>query len=293
MDLLKQLNHAVRYIEDNLAGEIDLNKAAQFACATRDSFLRFFSYMVGMTVTEYIRRRRLTLAADDLRRSGRRVFDTALQYGYDSADAFSRAFFKQHGILPAAFQKNGGPLKIYPPVSFYLAIKGAEEMDFQLIDMEETALYGISTAFDPQRYPTKESLRNSIWDKEQENIPSRLCKGEWDESSNQAYDGVWYGLWRDGRYLVAREKEHVQYGGLERQVIPAGKYAAFTSKPGGLAWEEIPRLTELVLDSWLPASGYTLRGGDVIERYHLWSDRETRRKNRYYEVWVPVQEKLS
>ena len=94
MDMLKNLNAAVRYIDENLCEEIDIERAALTAGITADSFIRFFSYMTGMTLNEYIRRRRLTLAADDIRAGKDRVVDIAVKYGYDSADAFSRAFAK-------------------------------------------------------------------------------------------------------------------------------------------------------------------------------------------------------
>ena len=69
----------------------------------------------------------------------------------------------------------------------------------------------------------------------------------------------------------------------------AGTYAAFTSPRGGFAGEEIPRLFEQIFDSWLPTSAYTWRGDCIIEVLHLWTGRELRRENRYYEVWIPVE----
>ncbi len=290
MDMLKQLNGALSYIEKNLAGEISLEKAAEIACVTQDSFQRFFSYMVGMTLTEYIRRRRLTLAAEELRRDGGRVLDVALRYGYENADAFSRAFSKQHGVTPAAFRKSGGPLKNYPPAAFYIVIKGAKKMNFQIADVQETVVYGLSKEFDEKLYPTREALRYAMWDeKSGEEIPSRLCEGRWNQKGNQAYDGVWYALWRNGRYLIGRERELTQAEGLERQTIPAGKYAVFISEKGGYAGDEIPKLFSLIFDSWLPTSGYRRRGEDIIEVYHLWTDKATRKENRYYEVWLPIE----
>ena len=71
MNMLRQLNAAMTYIEENLCAELDLDEAARLACVTTDSFARFFSYMTGMTLNEYIRRRRLTLAAQDLRKESR------------------------------------------------------------------------------------------------------------------------------------------------------------------------------------------------------------------------------
>ncbi len=77
MDMLKQLNAAISYIEANLRDEIDFKAVAQIACLTKDSFMRFFSYMTGITLHEYIRRRRLTLAAYELQSSNSKVIDTA------------------------------------------------------------------------------------------------------------------------------------------------------------------------------------------------------------------------
>ncbi len=106
MNMLKQLNAAITYIEQNLCARLDLDEAARLACVTADSFIRFFSYMTGMTLNEYVRRRRLTLAARDLQHGADRIIDIAVKYGYNSADAFAKAFAKQHGITPAAYRKN-------------------------------------------------------------------------------------------------------------------------------------------------------------------------------------------
>ena len=90
--MLKNLNAAIEYIEANLlAEEIDVDKAAALACINSDSFMRFFSYMTGMTLNEYIRRRKLSAAADDVRNRNDRIIDIAVKFGYESADAFSRA----------------------------------------------------------------------------------------------------------------------------------------------------------------------------------------------------------
>jgi AraC family transcriptional regulator len=123
MDMLKQLNAAIEYIESNLCDEIDLDSVAGIACVTKDSFVRFFSYMTGMTLTEYIRRRRLTLAAYELQNSNSKVIDIAVKYGWDSADAFTKAFTHQHGITPKMARDSHESLKIYPPASFCIMIK--------------------------------------------------------------------------------------------------------------------------------------------------------------------------
>ena len=289
MDILKQLNDAAAYIEANLCGEINLEELAQIACVTKDSFLRFFSYMTGMTLHGYIRRRRLTLAACELRDSGIRVIDAAVKYGYDNADSFTKAFVKQHGITPTQARDSHQPLKIYPPVSFHMMIQGAKEMDFRMIELEQTTVYGISKPFDGQGCKTREELRHIMWADDCDDIPGQICEGRWNQPSNHSYDGIWYGIWQDGNYRIARAETNVKKGALEKQILPAGVYAAFQTECGGIAWEEFPKLEELIFDAWLPSSGYRQRGDLVIEVLHLWTDRELRKKNRYYEVWLPVE----
>ena len=288
MNMLKQLNDAIMYIEQNLCAELNFDEAAKLACVTTDSFMRFFSYMTGMTLKEYIRRRRLTLAANDLRHGDDRVIDIAVKYGYESADAFSRAFAKQHGVTPSAYRKNGGSLKVYPPASFHIRIKGAKELNFRLIELPETEVYGVSRQYDGQGYKTREELRHIMWSEECEDIPGKLCEGRWNQAGNTSYDGAWYGIWRDGKYMIAREKADISNAAPEACKLSAGTYAAFKTECGALAWKELPNLFELIFDSWLPSSEYRLMSDEIIEIYHLWTDYDLRNKNRYYEVLIPV-----
>lgn len=291
MNMLKQLNAAIEYIEANLCAEFDLDTAAGIACVTADSFIRFFSYMTGMTLNEYVRRRRLTLAAQDLQHGKTPIIDIAMKYGYDSATAFSRAFAKQHGITPSVYRKDGGSLKVYPPASFHILIKGAKEMDFRIIELEDTVMYGVSKQYEGQGYKNREELRHPMWTETMEDVPGQICNGKWNEPGSTIYDGVWFGIWQDGKYMIAREAKDAQNHDLERRVIPAGTYAAFTSERGGLAGVEIPKLFELIFDSWLPASEYKLRDDIIIEVLHLLTRRELRQQNRYYEVWIPIVKK--
>lgn len=289
MNMLKQLNTAIEYIEANLCAELDLDTAASIACVTVDSFIRFFSYMTGMTLKEYIRRRRLTLAAQELQHSKTPIIDLAVKYGYDSAAAFSRAFAKQHGITPSVYRKDGGSLKVYSPVSFHIMVKGAKEMDFRMIELEETVVYGVSRQYEGQGFQNREELRHSMWANDCDDIPGQLCKVGWNQPGSTSYDGVWYGIWQDGKYMISRERADVKTGELETRILPAGTYAAFKTECGGLAWKELPKLFELIFDSWLPASEYKQKYDLAIEVLHLWTDHDLRQKNRYYEIWIPVE----
>jgi len=118
MDWQERINHAIDYIEDNLAGEIDLAVAAKHMSCSVWEFQRFFSFMTHISLGEYIRGRRLTLAADDIRSGHEKIIDIALKYGYDSPAAFSRAFGQLHGVSPSSARSGGVVLRSYPKITF-------------------------------------------------------------------------------------------------------------------------------------------------------------------------------
>ena len=107
MDSLKSMNDALNYIEENLTNDIDFNEVARLAFCSEYHFQRMFSFLAGITLSEYIRRRRLTLAAFELNNSNIRVIDVAIKYGYNSPDSFTRAFQNLHGITPSEAKFNG------------------------------------------------------------------------------------------------------------------------------------------------------------------------------------------
>ena len=133
--------------------------------------------MTGMTPAEYVWRRRLTLAAGEIRQTKTPVVELAVKYGYDSAAAFSRAFAKQHGMTQSAYRKNGGWLKVYPPASFHIVVKGAKEMDFRILELEDTAVYGVSERYEGQGYTTREEFRHVMWSEDFGDVPGQLCDG--------------------------------------------------------------------------------------------------------------------
>lgn len=118
MDWLDQLNDALGYIEQHLDGEIEIKQMARLAHCSDFHFQRMFSYVMDIPLAEYIRRRRMTKAADDLRNTTDKIVDIALRYGYDSPTSFNRAFQSVHGIAPSAARAEGAVLKAYPPISF-------------------------------------------------------------------------------------------------------------------------------------------------------------------------------
>lgn len=118
MDWQIGMNRAADYIENNMTGEIDLTVAARYACCSVWEFQRIFSFMAYVSVGEYIRRRRLALAAADIQSGNDKIIDIALRYGYDSPAAFSRAFGQLFGVAPSRARSDGVPLPAYPRITF-------------------------------------------------------------------------------------------------------------------------------------------------------------------------------
>lgn len=116
MDWILRLNQAIDYIENNLKEEIDVNEAAKIAACTTFHFQRMFSYIAGVTLGEYIRKRRMTLAAFEMIQGEQKVIEIAAKYGYDSPTAFNRAFQGVHGIAPTAAKNQGVTLTVYPRI---------------------------------------------------------------------------------------------------------------------------------------------------------------------------------
>lgn len=127
----ERMNRAVDYIENNLCNDIDLETIAKITCQSATSFQRTFSIVTEMPVSEYIRRRRMSLAALDLQNNNAKVIDTSLKYGYDSPEAFARAFKEIYGISPSAARKKDIVLRIFPRLSFLMTIKGDVIMNYE------------------------------------------------------------------------------------------------------------------------------------------------------------------
>ena len=127
MEWITRLNNAINYIEEHLCDTVDYDEIAKLACCSTYHFQRMFAYMADTTLSEYIRRRRMSKAAVDLQSGSEKIINIALKYGYDSPTAFNRAFKSIHGAAPSQIKADGISIKAFPPISFKITIKGAEK----------------------------------------------------------------------------------------------------------------------------------------------------------------------
>ena len=147
MDWLERMNSAMDYIENNLTGNIELEKAAKLALCSEYHFQRIFTLIANMPIMEYVRRRRMSLAAIDLQQNKTKVLDLALKYGYESHSAFTRAFNSIHGVSPMSARGKGVILKSYPRIYFQFSVKGDIAMDYKIERKKAFSIFGKSKKF--------------------------------------------------------------------------------------------------------------------------------------------------
>lgn len=281
MEWLQQLNEAVQYIEKNLDGEIEYEKAAQIACCTTYHFQRMFSYIAGIPLSEYIRNRRLTKAAFDLQ-NGDKVIDVALRYGYESPTAFNRAFQKVHQVAPSVAQKEGTFLKAYPPISFKITIKGVAEMEYRIVKKEAMRIVGakIDLAKNVEESFAKVPM---FWEEVGRSGQIGRIVSAMDEHSKGVL-GVSACMehLEHWSYYIGVETNNEAPQGLEEYIIPASTWAVFPGK--GQMPTAIQEIEKRAVTEWLPTSGYQYADAPDIEVY-LNQDP----MNSQFEVWIPIK----
>ena len=143
MEWVESLQKAIDYIEKHLLEDISIEEIAKEVNFSTFHFQRTFSILTDMSIGEYVRRRRLTLAAHELTRSDKKVIDIAYKYGYDTPEAFAKAFRRQHGISPSEARKHIGKLKSYNRLVIQVNLKGAEPMNVKIVEKEAIQVVGV------------------------------------------------------------------------------------------------------------------------------------------------------
>lgn len=286
MEPLKQLNLAMRYIEANLADEIDFQKVAQLACCSEYHFRRMFSFLSGMSLGEYIRHRRLSQAALELRNSGIKVIDLAVKYGYDSPDAFSRAFQGLHGLTPTEARMEGVLLKAVPPMTFQLTIQGGNEMDYRIIEKDAFYIVGLKQRVS-LRYEGVNPEIAAMWAslteddirtlKQLSNVePSGLLSASLNFTEGRAE-----GTELDQFIGVASNAPHA--GKWQVLAVPASTWGVFTAR--GKFPDELQSVWARIYSEWFAISGYEISEGPEI----LWNEsKDTSLPNYHSEIWIPI-----
>ncbi|MCR8844523.1 AraC family transcriptional regulator [Paenibacillus sp. SC116] len=283
MDWVARMNEAINYIEEHITEDISYSEVAKVACCSTYHFQRMFSFITEVPLSEYIRRRRLTLAAFELQNSQEKVIDLALKYGYDSPEAFTRAFQQLHGTTPTAARSVGTQLKAYPRLSFQISIKGVVAMDyrieevgsFTIVGQKEHVSHKDSYQVIPQLwveaqgkglFETLLSIRNES--NKINGILGVCANGNWGQ--NDGFD-----------YYMAIASDQELPDGLVKIDIPAATWAEFESTG---APQNIQESWKRLYTEWLPVSSYDFANLPAIESYLPPEENKN-------ELWIPVVKK--
>lgn len=286
MEWLNRMMAALDLMEAKMEEPLNIAEIAKAAYTSPYHFQRVFFMLTGMTVAEYVRKRRLTLAAQELALSGPKVIDVALKYCYDSPESFSKAFRKLHGISPSEARNPGVQLKAFPRISFHLVLKGDQEMEYRIVQKDSFTVVG-------------KAIRTSTVDGEN----SREIPKFWSDSyadgtvsqiaalgKNEDVLGLCYDAEQDGeffKYAIAVETDAAGADDeFDRIQIPAATWAVFTSvgpMPGAIqeTWSRI-------YQEWFPNTGYVQAEGPDFE---LYPPGDNSSENYRCEIWIPIVKK--
>lgn len=282
MEWITRLNNSIDYIEKHLSDTIDYEEIARIAFCSAYHFQRMFAYMADVPLGEYIRRRRMSRAAADLQRGTEKVVDIALKYGYDSPTAFNRAFQSVHGVAPSLVKAEGVSIKVFPPISFKITIKGADEMEYRIEKKEAFRIVGVSAPLEREMEKNFEIVP-MMWQKAAMDGTMPTLAGMMN-SEPMGVLGVCACSEDDNwKYYIAVASNKPIENDMDECNIPAATWAIFS---GSGVSQSIQELEKRIVTEWLPTSGYEYGNAPDIEVY-LNPDPQ----NAKYEVWIPVVKK--
>lgn len=279
MNFIEQLNRAIEYIELNLTDAEALASVADVTSYSSYHFQRIFNYLTDMPLSEYVRKRKMSVAVVDLQR-GEKVIDVAVKYGYNSADSFTRAFERQHGFTPTIVRQDGVRFQIYPPLNFQIQIKGVQKMTCKIETKGAFDMFGVYGEI------------SSDMEKAFEQVPMfcRRCDEDGTVDEMNRFLGV-----DPDTMLHAAMCEHTEtsFKYMICQHVPEGveipEQFSILRVPA-MTWAifsvddcEMQDMWRRIYAEWLPTSGYNPVGDISFEMYYGKADCARG------EIWISVE----
>ncbi|MBN8049128.1 MULTISPECIES: AraC family transcriptional regulator [Paraclostridium] len=287
MDMINNFNKAMKYIDQNLENEVDFKKVSQIAGVSEFHFRKIFSYLSGMTLSSYIRKRKLSEASLDLINNKMKIIDVAIKYGYDSADGFTRAFKEWFGVNPSEL-KNHKDFKIYPSMTFQLTIRGGSNMNYRIEKKNPFKLVGVKKrvpiVFEGQN-PEIMKIAQSITQEQRERLQS-YRDTEVKTVVNASFnldDGVYEEKGNLDHLIGSITTLDLDFGEFDVVEVPSHTWAIFSCEG------QFPNLMQdtyaKIASEWLPSSGYELVDAPGIS----FNGDMSNLSNVYSEIWVAIK----
>ncbi|ADI09499.1 putative AraC family transcriptional regulator [Streptomyces bingchenggensis BCW-1] len=284
--MLDRLNHAMEHIERHLDQSIDGAGLARIAATSEYHLRRMFSALAGMPLSEYIRRRRLTVAGAEVLAGDVSLLEIAVRYGYGSGEAFARAFRAMHGVGPGEARRSGAALVSQPRLTFRLTIEGSSSMRYRVVDRPAFSVVGLKARVPLVHVGPNQAIIDFIRGIE----PGTLERLE--KLSDLEPQGI-VAVCDDLDPSRAEGTELDYYHGVITSAappegaavlpVPAGSWAVFTTS--GPMPEAIQYLWRDVFTEWFPSNPYRSRPGPEILRTRLSPDKT----EADAELWLPVE----
>lgn len=252
MEYYESLNKVIDEIENNLTEKIDYKNLAKIVGTSSYTLQRIFVFLTGITLTEYIRKRRLSKAAEELISTNIKIIDLALKYQYDSPISFSNSFKKMHGISPQSLRKNKLTLKTFPKIKFKPTIDTIEELEYRVINLNKQRLYGITTGIIKE---TNSKAIRDLFDKSRkEKILDFIINNS---NEKELYYGASIDIYDNDltnkiQYYILGKTPRNDFISIE---IPKATWACFKLK--NKVQDNILKLYNTIYTKWLPSSKYT------------------------------------
>ena len=270
---IEGFQNSINYMEENLTEELDIEQIAGLAALSSFYYQRIFGALCGMTVGEYIRARRMTLAAQELNSGDAKVIDVAVKYGYDSPDSFAKAFQKFHGITPSQAKEPGAHLTSLAPLHIKITMEGGNMLEYRIVEKAPFTIVGVKRPFNMN---TSYQEVPKFWDEWLAQGEKRSIMGTFGACIGT--EGKNFDYWIADLYFPWEEIPE----GCETKVIPGSYWAQFPC-----TIDTLQDTNTKIWSEWLPAlKGYSLAGEYDIEAYLPPMEGST--EMSVY-IWVPLK----
>lgn len=285
MEWMKIIGDSVQYIEEHITDDLSVDSIAKLVGVSSFYFQKGFTLLCGVSVSEYIRNRKLALAGNDLLGSDEKIIDIAMKYGYDSPDSFTRAFTRFHGVTPSSVRKDRGLLKSFAPLKIRISLEGGYLMDYKIVKKEAFTVLADAKRFS---YEGAKEMVPQFWQEHFQSGKGKNVMGCFGVNIDAEMGK------ENFEYLIAdpyNPQRDIPEGFVTR-TIPAFDWAVFPCK--GAMPNALQDVNTKIYTEWLPAlKEYEFAAGYCVEYYDDPGKYEkgTMDENYYCEIWIPVKKK--